>query len=99
MPPSVECLCRIAPAAAMVDKFKWNTQNNNKTQLLASNYGTLLSLVVCDNYNPKTDPLLSLLMRQASCKYEIPRLELKSSAKFLSFKHCQRTKLKKMLLS
>ena len=34
------CLRPIPPAAAMVDKFEWNTQNTNKTQLLASNYGT-----------------------------------------------------------
>jgi hypothetical protein len=37
MPPSGECLCRIALAAAMVDDFEENTQNTNKTQLLASN--------------------------------------------------------------
>jgi len=40
MPPSGKCLRRIAPAAAMVDKFVETTQNTNKTQLLASNYGT-----------------------------------------------------------
>jgi hypothetical protein len=40
MPPSGECLRRIAPAATMVDKFIETTQNTNKTQLLASNYGT-----------------------------------------------------------
>jgi hypothetical protein len=39
-PPSGECLHRIAPAAAMVNKFVETTQNTNKTQLLASNYGT-----------------------------------------------------------
>jgi hypothetical protein len=33
-------LCCIAPAAAMVDEFERNTQNTNKKQLLASNYGT-----------------------------------------------------------
>ena len=41
MPPLVECLRRIAPAAATVDKFKRNTQNTNKTQLLASSYRTV----------------------------------------------------------
>jgi hypothetical protein len=40
MPPSVDCLRRIAPAAAMVNKFEYNTQNTNKAQLLASNYDT-----------------------------------------------------------
>jgi hypothetical protein len=40
MPPLVECVRRIAPAATMVDEFERNTQNTNKTQLLASNYGT-----------------------------------------------------------
>jgi len=40
MPPSGECLRRIAPVAAMVEKFVENTQNTNKTQLLASNNDT-----------------------------------------------------------
>jgi hypothetical protein len=40
MPPSGKCLRRIAPVAAMVNKFVEPTQNTNKTQLLASNYGT-----------------------------------------------------------
>jgi len=40
MPPSGECLRRIAPAAAMVEGFGETTQNTNKTQLLPSNYGT-----------------------------------------------------------
>jgi len=44
MPPLGECLRRIAPAAAVVDKFFENTQYNKKTQLLAINYGTLRSL-------------------------------------------------------
>ena len=42
MPPSGECLCRIAPApaAAMVDEFVETTLNTYKTQFLPSNYGT-----------------------------------------------------------
>jgi len=40
MPPSGECLRRIAPADVMVDKFVETTLNTNRTQLLASNYGT-----------------------------------------------------------
>ena len=40
MLPSGKCLCRIAPAAVMVDEFVETTQNTNKTQLLPSNYGT-----------------------------------------------------------
>ncbi len=68
MPPLVECLRRIAPAAAMVDEFEQNTQNTNKTQLLASNY----DMVHFDCYlfmrisGPKTDPLLSSSMQQAA---------------------------------
>ncbi len=77
MPPLVDCLRCITPAATMVKEFKWNTQNTNKTHLLASNYGTFQSLVVCDNFNPKTDTQLSSSMQQASCKCEMPRLELK----------------------
>jgi hypothetical protein len=63
MPPSVECLRRITPTAtaAMIKKLESNTENTNKTQLLASN-GTFRSLVVCENFNPKTDPLLSSSM-------------------------------------
>jgi len=32
-----KCLCRIAPAATMVNKFIESTLNANKTQLLTSN--------------------------------------------------------------
>ena len=37
MPPSGECLRRIAPAATMVNEFVENTLKTNKTQLLTSN--------------------------------------------------------------
>jgi len=40
MPPSGECLRRIAPAAVMVDKFVETTLNTKKTQHLPSNYDT-----------------------------------------------------------
>jgi hypothetical protein len=53
MPPSGECLRRIAPAAAMVEK---NTLNTNKTQLLASNYVTFRVLVVCENFVTRKGP-------------------------------------------
>ena len=95
MPPSVECSHRITPAAAMVKEFESNTQNTNKTQLLASNYGTFRSLVVGENFNPETDPLLSSLMKQAS--YKTTRLELKSSASFLSIKLYHRMKFGKFI--
>jgi hypothetical protein len=74
-----------------------HTKHLNKTQLLDSNYGTFWSLVVCENFNPKTDPLLSSLMRWALCKCETPQLELESSAKFLAIKRCQRTKIGKVI--
>ncbi len=96
MPPSVNFLRHFAPAATMVDEFEWNTQNTNKTQLLASNYCTFRALVVCENFNPKTGPLLSSSMQQALCKWEMPRLELKSSRSFLAIKRYQRTKSKKV---
>ena len=79
MPPSVECLCRITPAAAMVKEFESNTHKTNKTQLLPSNYGTFWSLVVCENFNPKTDPILSSSMQWVSCKCETPRFEPSSA--------------------
>ena len=94
--PWGECRHHIAPVAAMVDEFEWNTQNTNKTQLFASNYGTFWLLVVCENFNPKTDPLLSSLMRQALFKCETPRLELKSLQSFLAIIRFQGTKSKKV---
>ena len=53
MPPSGECLRRIAPAATMVGEFVENTLNTNKTQLLPSNYGTFRVQVVCENSIPQ----------------------------------------------
>ncbi len=61
MSPLVECLRRIAPAAAMVDEFERNTQNTNKTQLLASNYGTFWALVVRENFIPRNRPSTQLI--------------------------------------
>ncbi len=40
LPRRNEEMRRIAPAAAMVDKFVETTQNTNKSQLLSNNYGT-----------------------------------------------------------
>ena len=79
MLPLSKYLHRIAPAAAMVDKLVETTLNTTKTQHLPSNYGTFRLLVVCENFNHKTDPLLNSSMRQASFKCKTPRLELKSS--------------------
>jgi hypothetical protein len=67
MPPLGKCLRRIAPAATMVDEFVETTQNTIKTKLLASNCGTFRSLVVCENFNPKTDPLDTQLIDALSC--------------------------------
>jgi hypothetical protein len=40
MPSLGKCLRRIAPVAAVVEEFAETTENTNKTQFLASNYGT-----------------------------------------------------------
>ncbi len=61
LPPLVECLRRIAQAAAMVDEFEQNIQNTKKTQLLASNYGTYWSLVVCENFGTQNGPVTQLI--------------------------------------
>jgi len=61
MPLSVECLCCITLTAAMVKEFESNTQNTNKTQLVASNYGTFRSLVVCENFVPQNGPSTQLI--------------------------------------
>ena len=44
---------------------------------------------------PKSDPLLSSLMQQASFESAMPQLELKSSSTFLCIKRCERTKIGK----
>jgi len=61
MPPSGECLRRVAPAAIMVDKFVETRQNTNKTQFLPSNYGTFRALVVCENFIPQNGPSTQLI--------------------------------------
>jgi hypothetical protein len=61
MPPSGECLRRIAPEAAMVDKYNENTQNTNKKLFLGSNYGTNQSLVVYENFIPQKGPYTQLI--------------------------------------
>jgi len=64
MPPLVECLRRIAPAAtmAMVNEFVENTLNTNKTQLLTPrNYGTFWALVISENFIPQNGPSTQLI--------------------------------------
>jgi hypothetical protein len=46
MPPSGKCLRRIAPAAAMVNKFVETTQNTIKTR----------ALVISENIIPQNGP-------------------------------------------
>ena len=47
----------------MVNEFVETTQNTNKnkTQLLASNYGTFRALVVCENFIPQHRPSTQLI--------------------------------------
>ena len=61
MPPSGKCLRRIAPVAAMVNEFVETTQNTNKAQLLASNYGTFQALVISENFIPQNGPSTQLI--------------------------------------
>jgi hypothetical protein len=61
MLPSGKCLRRIASGAAIVNKFVETTQNTNKTQLLASNYGTFRALVVSENFTPQNKPSTQLI--------------------------------------
>jgi hypothetical protein len=53
MPPLGECLGRIAPVGAMVNEFVETTQNTNKTQLLARNYGTFRAQINSENFIPQ----------------------------------------------
>jgi hypothetical protein len=61
MPPLGECLCHIAPAAAMENEFVKTAQNTNKTQFSASNYDTIGALVVCDKFIPQNGPSTQLI--------------------------------------
>ena len=61
MPQSGKCLRPIAPAATMVNKFVETTQNTNKKQFLASNYGTFRALVICENFIPQNKPCTQLI--------------------------------------
>ena len=45
----------------MVDEFAETTQNTNKTQLLASNYGMFRALVVCENLVLQNGPSTQLI--------------------------------------
>ena len=61
MPPLGKCLRRIAPVAAAVEEFAETTQNTNKTQLIASNYGTFWLLVVYENFITQNGPSTQLI--------------------------------------
>jgi hypothetical protein len=45
----------------MVNEFIETAQNTTKTQLLASNYGTFWSLVVCENFIPQNGPFTQVI--------------------------------------
>ena len=49
------------PGGRHGQEFESNTQNTNKTQLLASNYDTFWSLVVCENFVPQNEPSTQLI--------------------------------------
>ncbi len=76
------CRHRVSACVVSPRRPPWSTNTNKTHKTLTKHnfyYGTFRALVVCENFNPKTDPLLSSSMRRASCKYETPRLEPKSS--------------------
>ena len=69
MPPLGKRLRRIAPTAATVDDCGCKHKNTYKTQLLASNYGTLagnVGICVCQLYSPN-DRHLCLLSTCQQC--------------------------------
>ncbi len=45
----------------MVDKFFETTLNTNKTQLLASSYGTFQALIISENFMPQNGPSTQLI--------------------------------------
>jgi hypothetical protein len=58
---AIRCSHRIAPVAAMVNEFVKTTQNTNKTQFFASNFGTFWALVVCEKFMPQNKPSTQLV--------------------------------------
>jgi hypothetical protein len=92
MLPLGKCLRPIPLVAAMVNEFVKATQNTNKTQPLASNYGTFRLLVV-----PQTGPSTQLIDALSCINSETAQLELENSAIFLAIKHCQQTKIRKVI--
>ena len=72
-----------------------NTKHQQKTIFSKLTYSRPNAKVVRTSH-PKLDPLLSSLMRQASLKCEMPRLELQCSGKFLAIERCERTKIGKV---
>jgi len=60
-PALAECLHPTALTDTTVDKFVETTQTTNKTHLLASNYGTFQSLVVCKNIVPQNGTSTQLI--------------------------------------
>ncbi len=85
MPPSGECLRRIPPAAVMVDEFVEATLNTNKTQLLPSNYGTLWSLVVCENVVPQNGPSTQLIDATSCVKMWVAKIVAEELANISSY--------------
>jgi hypothetical protein len=45
--------CAVSVGSRHGRRIQMNTQNTNKTKLLASNFGTFRLLVVCENLTPK----------------------------------------------
>jgi hypothetical protein len=97
MLPSGKCLRRIAPAAVIVDELVENTQKTNKKLFSASNLRYNQPLVACENLIPKMDPLLMSLARLPLTLTQMPLFKLKSSATFWAIKHCQWTKIWKVI--
>jgi uncharacterized membrane protein len=81
--------------AVMVNKFVETTQNTNKTQLVASNYGTFWALVVCEIFYTPKQTLYS--GHQCDKLRKNVKRHLKSSATFLAIKRCEGTKIGKAI--
>ena len=97
--------CRHRQSACSVSPWQlpWS-MNSNKTHKTQTKHNFQLATTVHFDRQlfmrisgPKTDPLFSSSMQQASFKCEMPRLEPKKSWTFLAIKRCQGTKSKKVI--
>ena len=81
----------------MVIKISGKHKNTNKTQLLASNYGTFRSLVVHENFKPQNGPSTQLFDVTSCVKMCNARIGVAELADISSYQTLSGTKIRKVI--